>query len=341
MIFTFLKDYYSIDDALQDLQEKYHIDHVKHEDLIILDYNMAANKHDEMVRQCRSLVINDKKEYVASSFRRFFNLGECPEEDSKFDWNCRAYEKADGSLITVYYYNGWRINTRASFGYGEINKSGHTWNSLVSSLLDFDKLNPNLTYIFELCSPYNQVIRYYDKPQVQLLSVNNRGYEYDHDKLELIAQRAGLTLVNSTLITSLDEAKGYIEKQVELDRRFEGVVLKSNIRLKLKSEFYVKLHYSWSNLSNDNKLIDMFLEGNRSEAETYFPEWKDKFDRIEQRFNEIGQEADELYDKYKHFPVQKDFALAVLGSRYSSILFQARKLGKKPSELKSLCRKYL
>lgn len=333
----FLKDC-PIEEGLKELQGKYAISNTRWEDLIILNYcQIDSPKLDPIVRECRGLVINDRAELVAMSFRRFFNYGETEEE---FDWNCRAYHKEDGSLITVYYYNGWKINTRASFGFGEINKSGHTWNSLVSSLLDFDRLHKDLTYVFELCSPFNQVVRYYDKPQLKLLSVNNRGYEYDHSKLEILADRAGIELVNSQLISSVDEAKAIIQEEVSTNHRFEGLVLKSNIRLKLKSEIYVRLHKMFSNLS-DRGLLEIYFNGERAEAELYMPETKDKFIIIDNRLREIGEEMDDFYSKYEYFPVQKDFALAVKNHKYSSVLFQARKLGKRPSELKHLYSRFL
>jgi RNA ligase len=106
-------------------------------------------------------------------------LSESPQDDKKFDWQEEVIvsEKADGSLINVYFYQGsWMISTRGSFADGQINDSQFTWAQLVLSRLNTKLLNKELTYTFELCSPYNKVVRIYPETSLFLLAVF-RGWE--------------------------------------------------------------------------------------------------------------------------------------------------------------------
>lgn len=164
-----------------DLLTEFGIEHRKSKDypLVILDYNMylipPGKKGHPIVRECRGITL-DTRDYslVAKSFDRFFNYGE--QKNDPFDFSdFLVQSKEDGSLIKIYFFeNRWHINTRFSFGNGLCCDSDMTWENVVlktlrlDSVADFDKhLNRGLTYICELCSPWNRVVREY--PEVRQL----------------------------------------------------------------------------------------------------------------------------------------------------------------------------
>lgn len=98
--------------------------HPNGDPLVILNYSQIdSSKRHPLVQECRGLTLHlETWDVVARSFPRFFNYGECPDQDKKFDWNNFSAEtKEDGSLILLYRFNNeWRVNTRGSFGLGEI-----------------------------------------------------------------------------------------------------------------------------------------------------------------------------------------------------------------------------
>ena len=101
------------------------------DDLVILDYDqLDSPKHEEIVRECRGLVLNSKDySLVSRSFRRFFNGGENRVDDNIFDWDYGAhcYEKVDGSMIQLFYHNNQcKITTRFSFAEHEISSGKPT-----------------------------------------------------------------------------------------------------------------------------------------------------------------------------------------------------------------------
>ena len=78
----------------------------------------------------------------------------------------------------LYYWNGvWRVNTRGSFAKGNVSSvCSYSWEELfwkgINEFCDnkhdgnFAGLNINYTYIFELCSPYNQVVEYHPETKI-------------------------------------------------------------------------------------------------------------------------------------------------------------------------------
>ena len=68
---------------------------------------------DEITLSCRGLVTDDEGNIVARPFKKFFNLEEGKHTPTKdFD----VFEKMDGSLIIVFWYDGgWVVASRGSF----------------------------------------------------------------------------------------------------------------------------------------------------------------------------------------------------------------------------------
>ena len=106
--------------TLEELKEKLGIKLTYHptDPLVILNYDQIESpKMDPIVQECRGLVIElHTWNVIARAFNRFFNAEEALDINKNFDWNrFDAFEKADGSLVLVYWYKEWRINTRGSF----------------------------------------------------------------------------------------------------------------------------------------------------------------------------------------------------------------------------------
>jgi len=129
-----------------------------------------------VVRECRGIVLEkDTWHVVAKPFDRFFNVGEVEDEFKLFDWDSfKCVNKEDGSLIIVYYYDGeWHANTSGSFGHGMAPYYDGTWRDLFwkTAKIDKDLLSKEHTYCFELCTPYNKVVKQYRSPRAYLLGV--------------------------------------------------------------------------------------------------------------------------------------------------------------------------
>ena len=79
--------------------------------LILLDYNQINTpKHAAPAWQCRGVIYDlEFQQVVCRPVDRFFNLGGSPAQQDNFNWNnFTAFEKVDGFLIKVWFWNGQR-----------------------------------------------------------------------------------------------------------------------------------------------------------------------------------------------------------------------------------------
>ena len=296
-------------------------------------------KTHPVVRDCRGIVLEkDTWKVVALGFRRFFNAGEDLDNFKNFNWgDFTCNSKEDGSLALVYFYEGeWHMNTSGSFGYGECQFSEKTWRELFweSACIDTSKLIKGLTYIFELCTPWNKVIRRYPEPTVFLLSIfrNSTFEEMKPDDVDIEAQVLGVPRPETYHFKSMEEISLFLMKQEETDKTFEGVVIRDDKdeRYKIKSTTYVALHHlrgEGNNIFNPKYLLPFILSGDSDEVLAYFPETRPAFEALEHKVDDHYGKLDSLWEEVKGIKDQRDFARAIIGrTPFTSILFSMKKM---------------
>lgn len=347
-VINFLNLYNDADVALEVLESHYGITNVRNDEdeRVILNYDLIDSpKTDPIVKECRGLVLEHWSwKIVARSFPRFFNYGECLTETIRFNWNdFTCTSKEDGSLILLYWYKDkWRVNTRNSFGQGEVGISGKTWEEHVFSILkDVSHLDKDNTYIFELVGPHNKVVRSYSTTSLFLLTIidNKTGTEYISSEVDYRALRLGVARPATHHFTSAQELTEFLQDHPEAT--FEGFVVRDNtgLRLKIKNPRYVALHRLRGNgdgLFTIKNLISFILAevDDESEILTYFPEVKDIFYQYKKKIDNALDEMYIAWEKAKNIRSQKEFAITVKGqTKFDSILFKARKSGRSPREI--------
>lgn len=150
---------------------------------IMFKYNQLSSDFTiPLVREARGIVFRESDwKCVCFPFMKFGNYGEsyCPN----IDWNTASVqEKVDGSLIKLWYDNGWHISTNSTIDAfkAELNDAKYkTFGNLFEEALPFpfDEFNiiagTEYVYMFELCSKYNRVVIPYDEPKLYLLGIRN------------------------------------------------------------------------------------------------------------------------------------------------------------------------
>lgn len=331
------------------LEQQLGIKATHHEDgRVILNYSQIdSDKHNPIVQECRGLVLNSHypDHLVARAFPRFFNYGEMKDRERNFVWEgCKTYHKEDGSLILTYRWNGdYHLNTRASFGNGEVVQGVITWRQLFEQAVpnwknrqqfaDYGGELAGVTLVWELCSKYNKVVRDYPTPTAYLLTAFTGETEWTDEVVDSLAAKLGVLRPAKTTCLDICDTQAYIAKIVENDMTFEGVVVRdcNNLRFKIKSPFYLQLHKTINNheLTKD-RIIKILLEIGLDEFCLFFPEIKSKLDDLYQQMLEITEEIKQIWPKICNIQSQKDFALSINHLKFKSILFTARKLGKHP-----------
>ncbi len=314
--------------------------------LVILNYQMIdSDKQESIVRECRGLTLElGTWKVIARAFSRFFNAGECPEEEKAFDWNSfDAYSKEDGSLVLLYWYGDtWRVNTRGSFALGEMSPGlGKNWEEVFYGCIDevgMDSLPRDVTYVFELCSPYNKIVRYYSAPTAFLLSAFSTAGNIEAHPSRLNEWASWLHCKRPAKIDfrSLTEIITYLESHD--DPTFEGVVLrdKNGMRLKVKSSRYVALHHLHGNgnIFLPKYIIPLILSEDTSELFLHFPEVAPKTFDLAAAISAERTRMNLVWQAARNVESQKDFANYVTKhSRLSSLLFRARKNGVEPETI--------
>lgn len=319
---------------------------IKHkDDFTLLKYSQIEPRSDmsnPIVQECRGLIIKKcEEEYKVASIRfdKFFNYGQ--EEAATLQFPCEASEKIDGSLIGVWFDEdtGWHVSTSgniyaedASLDIDEYNSYRDIFN-LAWGDIDFDILSKDYTYIFELVSPYTKLVVPYSKPELYLLAIRNNITleEFDRRFLPIIAEQLfgnKIKTPKAFMCNSVKEIKDIVEKMTYEDENFEGFVLCDDNfnRIKLKSPLYANLFFiRGEGQFSNKKILKIIMDEQDDDVLTYFPEYKEQFDRIRRGLSLfISHLKDELVDGEKmYLKDRKTFAEWAKTYKYDDILFKA------------------
>ena len=283
-----------------------------------------------LVQECRGLILDAVSlEVVSYPFNKFFNYGEPLAVD--VDWKS-AYvtQKLDGSIIKVVNLDGnflistngmidaFKCNLPENYGrpfdtFGELFMEGLKWYGIRKE--DFDRLfKPGITYMFELTSPWNQVVVNWNVTKAWFIGQrDNRTFK------ETFFGDSELADVFDTPkvfpITNVDEC---VKAAQELPDNEEGYVVvdRDFNRIKIKSPRYVQLHYMAGNqIWSPTRVMEIIRDNEISEYVAYFPKFKVAFDAIKAKYDsyarnlkDIQNAIDNLLEVENGSMPKKDFA---------------------------------
>lgn len=302
--------------------------------LALLKYNqLVADMSNPVIQECRGIVLDQADNFrpVCFPYSKFFNYGE--QHAAKIDWKTAlVMEKLDGSLLNMWQCprtKKYVVSTTGSpDASGNVGDNKRTFAQLFWET--FSRLgyklpgDSNWTFMFELCTPLNQVVVRYPTPEIRLHGVrcNMSGQEIDPF---LTANMCGwksvrvfpwMESLEHCLQATKDQKGTEIEGFVVRDREFQ--------RIKIKNEDYVKLHHLRSAVSV-NKFYDLVRSGEWVEFVSYFPQYTDLLHKIHAADIKKGLEIVEAYNQIKGIETQKDFATQALGYSFSDALFTLRR----------------
>ena len=277
---------------------KYHIKtatHSKYPNLMLVKYSQGKSPFTEdIVCESRGVILdkNDNWKIVCYPYNKFFNYNEQYGKkafEKLLEGNVTIYEKVDGSIMTLYYYNGeWHVSSSGRpDANGFCGKQNITfadlfwkvWNELGYELpTETDKC-----FMFELLTPMNQVI----VPQKE-----NRIVFHGVRDLNTLQEESPLnyTKYNWELIQVHDYEN--IHDAVERGKLIEGgegyVICNNNFdRVKVKSDEYLKLTYMGKSLTSKNALINVVQKGEQDEYLSRFPEQTLRLKSVEDQYKEL------------------------------------------------------
>ena len=344
---------------IQTLLRKHGLDYVKEmlvlevkerDNLVLLKYNtLGADWTQTALYDCRGIILDreDNWNVVAYPYRKFFNIGEgyC----AKLDWNnVIVFEKADGTLITLWYYKGkWEVSTSGTIYADQLaNEAEYTfaelfWNAvklMYGSKEEFiSNLDTNYNYMFELCTPFNIIVTQHQESKTFLHGVRDmrtwkelliNDFDYFHK-------------VKTRSLKSVDEMTNSFENMTWQEEGYVALDLVSMERGKLKNPAYVSAHHISSGMSPYH-IIEVIKKNEISEFCLYFKERSEFIHLLKSRWDVL---EGKLYFEWTNilqsgnFPTQKEFALEVLSEikkPFHGIMFQM-KTGKLKSIREGMC----
>ena len=233
-------------------QEPYYITTKRDGEYFLLMYSqLNSDFSNPIVRECRGSIFtmkNGRIECVCMPFFKFGNFGESYADPIEINTMC-AMEKIDGSLIKVWYHNGWHVSTNGTVNaYTAMisNYPDKSFGDVFDSALGenkedfFNTLNPYFVYMFELVSPYTRATISYKNTELYLLSARNMitFVETPYITASAHLQTLGIKIPQKFPLTSIQECIDYVKT---FDKGHEGIVVcdASFHRVKIKGPEYL------------------------------------------------------------------------------------------------------
>lgn len=264
-------------------------------------------------------------EIVSFPYRKFFNYGESNAAVLDEESGLSVFEKSDGSLMTLYYYKGaWRVSTSGSPDASGLimvkpgaalklrlkTEEELSENFQSTPYLSFRDLfwkiwkesnyelpsnsDQDKCFMFEMVSPYNQVVVSYDRDELRFhgarrlsdfMELGVDEFDYGWSK----TRKYGIPFFFSKYLLMFAECNT-IAEAIDLASLLDAshhegfvVVDKNFNRVKVKSPMYVAvslLSTRDTNSLNELRLAQILLVNESEEFLTYFPQYREAYDHV-------------------------------------------------------------
>lgn len=223
-------------------------------DLWILNYSKTVTYEklwDDYTLACRGLVIDGDGNIIARPFSKFKNFEEHDIKDINLNQDYEIFEKMDGSLGILFYYGvigKWMCATRGSFDSEQAICGMEILNNKLS-IENWNSLNKDITYLFEIIYPENRIVVDYDGLSDMVLLGMIETSSGDELPYSVVKTNDSLFTVVKRYeypkVSNLGDLREYSE-----DNR-EGFVIRfaDGFRVKVKFLDYCRLHSIITNVS--------------------------------------------------------------------------------------------
>ncbi len=302
------------------------ITHKEKNGMHLYNYNkegLVERNHPVLMR-CRGLVVDIDGKVLNHPFEKFFNDFE--KEKVELDWKtAEIQEKIDGSLICVFFANKeWQITTRGSFYPSEYDKTQAFDKWFKRLFKDFDCLNENYCYMFEMVTKKNRIVTFYENEFVVLIGARNllSHKEISQRELDALARILNIRRPKRFYANNIEECKELFTKLREDEEGLVAVDEKFN-RLKVKQESYFKL--AKIKELNTKALFEYMVRRDKIDEEFLqkCPEVISKLEEMKVVWEKYCLEVRATFNKIKPLSEKsrKDFAMGAIDFPYKALLF--------------------
>lgn len=268
---------------------------VGYEDTFTIDENDVMENYGRLIpkgvmrRECRGIIFYPDGRLMSRPFDKFFNVGEREETQVRNIDLSQPHvimEKMDGSMIRPIRVNG-EVRLATKMGITDTSIAAEQYlQSLdkeryakIIAYLD-TKLKSGMTPLMEFVAPDNRIVIEYNEPDLVLLAVrdNYSGSYYDVNDLESVSFNSTLSLV--PMYGAVEGSfEDYIARQREAEGR-EGDIIcfASGHRLKIKNDWYVRIHKVKDKIRTDRHILALVLENEIDDVMPHLDE--NDFERV-------------------------------------------------------------
>lgn len=328
--------------GLDKLAEEFSISVKRHQDynnLVLLKYSqLNTPRNHPITNDCRGLILDEDDDWrvVCYPYTRFFNYGE--GHAAEIDWpSARVYEKVDGSLMSLYHYDGrWHVSSSGTpDASGEIMGTKTTFRELFWRVWQEMKYqrptDTNTCYMFELMTPFNRIVVRHQENKI-ILHGARRLTDFKELNPVVEAHNNNWQCVPIHPLGSWDDIQRAARELDPMEAEGYVVCDSQYRRVKVKSPQYVAVAHMRDAFST-RRLLEIVRTNENSEFLSYYPEYSQMYYEIRIKYERLLGEMEGFYDGIKHIEDRKEFALLATTKKYSGALF-SMKFGK-VSDLKT------
>lgn len=265
-------------------------------------------EEDEMAairRECRGMLFYPNGRLMMRRLHKFFNVNERAETQQHLIDLSKPHvilEKLDGSMITpVVVDNAIRWGTK--MGITDVSMGAELFVAKNPNYAEFADLHIDRgqTPIFEWCSRKQRIVVDYPQDRLVLIAIrdNHTGKYKSYEQMQTYAEAYNIDLVtahqgNYTNMTylinetqSMDDAEGWI------------VRFNDGHMVKVKGEWYLRIHKTKDNLTHEKNLVDLLVNDKLDDAKAFMLEdVRPRVEQFEKEFWEGINTQVNSYDRY-------------------------------------------
>lgn len=225
-------------------------------------------------RECRGLIFDKEGILISRPFHKFFNIGEREETQEHLIDTTKAHtvmEKMDGSMIRPFLVDGYlRLGTK--MGITNISMDAEVWLAqqdpqLKEELGAYCRLG--FTPLFEWISPDNKIVLDYSEPKLVLLA-----FRSNLDGVYVTPTKKFGFDVPDTYGSIFDLASFISTNRKKENREGDIIRFTSGYMVKLKNDWYVRLHKVLDKIRQERNVIDIILNEELDDLLPRLPEDK-------------------------------------------------------------------
>jgi RNA ligase len=265
----------------------------------VVNYVMAGTdtfpdietESDAIRRECRGIFFDKSGEVISRPLHKFFNVNERDETQQNLVDLGKPHvilEKLDGSMIRPFYV-GDSIRWATKMGITDVSMQAEEFVAKHTNYQEFaqEALASGITPIFEWCSRQQRIVIDYPEEQLVLIAMRDiRTGEYmSYDVLKDAGKKWNTPVVKQYAGTT-DNMENLIAKTRAAEEQ-EGYIIRfdSGHMIKIKGDWYVRIHKTKDKLSFEKDVIEMLLDEKLDDIKGFMLE--DDRKRVEKFENEF------------------------------------------------------